>query len=167
MKLMQHASSAFLDFGGHAGAGGFSVSLQHVHELEEKLNEAFDALKHENTEPEPTCVDAEISIDEVEWSMYSHIEKLAPFGLDNPKPLFLISDVVLSSMKQFGKEKNHLELTFHKKNGKAVQAIGFFSDPSKYGVTLEVGQKINLVAHIEKSMFRNFPELRLRIVDVI
>lgn len=167
MKLMQHASSAFLDFGGHAGAGGFSVSLQHVHELEEKLNEAFDALKHENTEPEPTCVDAEISIDEVEWSMYSHIEKLAPFGLDNPKPLFLIPEVVLSSMKQFGKEKNHLELTFHKKNGKAVQAIGFFSDPSKYSVTLKVGQKINLVAHIEKSMFRNFPELRLRIVDVI
>jgi len=167
MKLMQYAESSFLDFGGHTGAGGFSVSLSTVSELEEKLNEAFDALQNENMGPEPIYTDKEISIDDVEWSIYSHIEKLAPFGIDNPKPLFLLQDAVITSMKQFGKEKNHLELTFHKKNGKIVQAIGFFSDPSKYGVTLDVGQKINLIAHIEKSMFRNFPELRLRIVDVV
>lgn len=167
MKLMEHAKDAFLDFGGHAGAGGFSVSLSTVHELEKKLNDAFKELRNELTEPEPVVVDKEISIDDVEWSLYSHVEKLAPFGIDNQKPLFLISGAVISSLKQFGKEKNHLELTFHKKNGKSVQAIGFFSDPSKYRVTLESGQKINLVTHIEKSMFRNFPELRLRIVDVI
>lgn len=167
VKLMEHAKDAFLDFGGHAGAGGFSVSLNFVHELEGKLNAAFKELLNERSEPEPIVLDQEISIDDVEWSMYSHVEKLAPFGMDNPKPLFLISDVVISALKQFGKEKNHLELTFHKKNGKSVQAIGFFSDPSTYKVTLEAGKKINLVAHIEKSMFRNFPELRLRIVDVI
>ncbi len=26
--------------------------------------------------------------------------------------------------------------------------------------------KINLIANLEKSMFRNFPELRLRVVDI-
>lgn len=166
-KLMEHAKDAFLDFGGHAGAGGFSVALHTVHTLEEKLNTAFKELLNKHNELEPNVLDKEISIDDIEWDMYSHIEKLAPFGIDNQKPLFLISDVVLSSMKQFGKEKNHLELTFHKKNGKSIQAIGFFSDPDNYGVTLEAGKKINLIAHVEKSMFRNFPELRLRIVDVI
>ncbi|MHB1316650.1 MAG: single-stranded-DNA-specific exonuclease RecJ [Minisyncoccota bacterium] len=167
VKLMEHAKDCFVDFGGHAGAGGFSVSLDEVATLEKKLNKAFEELKNELSETEAIMLDKEISIDDVEWGMYSHIEKLSPFGMDNLKPLFLISDAVISSMKQFGKEKNHLELTFHKKNGKSVQAIGFFSDPSKYRVSLEVGQKINLIAHIEKSMFRNFPELRLRIVDVI
>jgi len=167
VKLMEHAKDTFLDFGGHAGAGGFSVSFDKVHELESRLNTAFKELQNELNEPEPIVLDQEISINDIEWSLYTHIEKLAPFGIDNTKPLFLISDAVISSMKQFGKEKNHLELTFHKKNGKSVQAIGFFSDPSKYKVTLEAGQKINLVAHIEKSMFRNFPELRLRIVDII
>lgn len=167
MKLMEHAHDAFLDFGGHAGAGGFSVSLNEVMHLEEKLNAAFVALQNEHSEPEPIFIDKEITIDDVDWSIYSHIEKLAPFGIENTKPLFLFKDTVITSMKQFGKEKNHLELTFHKKNGKSVQAIGFFSDPSKYRVTLEAGAKINLIAHIEKSVFRNFPELRLRIVDVI
>lgn len=167
VKLMEHAKDVFLDFGGHAGAGGFSVSFDKVHELEERLNTAFKELCNERTEPEPVILDQEICIDDIEWGLYTHVEKLAPFGMENSKPLFLISGAVISSLKQFGKEKNHLELTFHKQNGKSVQAIGFFSDPSKYSVTLKVGEKINLIAHIEKSMFRNFPELRLRIVDVI
>lgn len=167
MKLMEYAKDTFLDFGGHAGAGGFSVSLNNVHELEKKLNDAFDALSNELFEREPEFLDQEISIDDVDWNIYSHIEKLAPFGVDNPKPLFRISNVVISSLKQFGKEKNHLELMFHKKNGKPVTAIGFFVNPSMYTVSLDVGQKINLIAYIEKSMFRNFPELRLRIVDVL
>jgi single-stranded-DNA-specific exonuclease len=167
VKLMEHAKDAFLDFGGHAGAGGFSVSFDKVHELEDRLNTAFKELQNERSEPDPVVLDQEISIDDIDWGLYAHIEKLSPFGIDNSKPLFIISGAVIGSMKQFGKEKNHLELTFHKKNGKSIQAIGFFSDPSKYKVTLEIGKKINLIAHIEKSMFRNFPELRLRIVDVI
>ncbi len=44
--------------------------------------------------------------------------------------------------------------------------MAFFSDLSTFPVALVVGGKINLVATIEKSMFRNFPELRLRIVDI-
>ena len=32
---------------------------------------------------------------------------------------------------------------------------------------LKEGERINLVATMEKSMFRNFPELRLRIVDIL
>ena len=144
-----------------------AVSFDKVHELEDRLNTAFKELQNERSEPDPVVLDQEISIDDIDWGLYAHIEKLSPFGIDNSKPLFIISGAVIGSMKQFGKEKNHLELTFHKKNGKSIQAIGFFSDPSKYKVTLEIGKKINLIAHIEKSMFRNFPELRLRIVDVI
>ena len=32
---------------------------------------------------------------------------------------------------------------------------------------IEIGIKINLVATIEKSFFRNRPEIRLRIVDIL
>ena len=33
-------------------------------------------------------------------------------------------------------------------------------------VSIKEGSSINLVATLEKSVFRNFPELRLRIVDI-
>ena len=37
----------------------------------------------------------------------------------------------------------------------------------EWGIELKEGEKINLVATMEKSMFRGFPELRLRIVDIL
>ena len=69
-------------------------------------------------------------------------------------------------MKLFGKEQNHLELKFKNSKNSDVTAIAFFSTGDKFEVPVEVGNNINLIATLEKSQFRNFPELRLRIVDI-
>jgi len=169
-ELMENAKDVFVEFGGHAGAGGFSVAQENIHQLEEKLNEAFLKLKKENCVAE-ILVDKKLSLVDVSWQTYGVVEKFAPFGFENPEPLFLFENVLVSSVKQFGKEKNHLEIKVcDEKNddntGKEIIAISFFSEPKKFPVSVEVGAKINLVATLEKSTFRNFPELRLRIVDI-
>jgi hypothetical protein len=75
----------------------------------------------------------------------------------------------------FGKENNHLELIFRnssEKNiypntsGGRVKAIGFFMKTTDWGAELKTGDRINLLANFEKSTFRGFTELRLRIVDL-
>jgi single-stranded-DNA-specific exonuclease len=170
VKLMEKASiispDIFVDYGGHKGAGGFSILQENVHTLEDKLNEAFLELLNENKIIEDTLLDKKLSLDDVNWNTYSSVEKFAPFGLDNPKPLFLFENVTVSAMKLFGKERNHLELKFKNSNGKDVTAIAFFQTGEKFPVSIKEGSSINLVATLEKSVFRNFPELRLRIVDV-
>jgi single-stranded-DNA-specific exonuclease len=108
----------------------------------------------------------------VNWETFGVVEKFAPFGFENPKPIFLFENVLVSATKQFGKEKNHLEIKLRDSDDKInntdkeITAISFFSDPKKFTVSIEVGAKINLVATLEKSTFRNFPELRLRIIDI-
>jgi single-stranded-DNA-specific exonuclease len=167
MKLMEHVKDVFIDFGGHTGAGGFSITFDQVHELEQKLNDAYDILvKEKSMMPVVLHVDKEVSVDDVQWDMYTQIEKCAPFGIENQKPLFMISNAVIFGMKQFGKEKNHIELSFQKKNGKTLSAIGFFKDPASFATACEIGKTVTVIVHIEKSLFRNFPELRLRLVDV-
>src|SRR3989344_3406851 len=152
--------------GGHTDAGGFSLLQENIHMLEERLNEAFQKLAQEEEIILDTLVDTKLSLDDVNWQTYSHIEKFAPFGLANPKPLFLFENIIVDAVKQFGKDKNHLELKFKKSDGKDVTAIAFFSTQEKFPVSLDSGNVINLVATLEKSTFRNFPELRLRIVDI-
>ena len=108
---------------------------------------------------------------------YKLIEQLAPFGMDNPKPTFLFEGLEIDSVKTFGKDKNHLELSFQRDpnlrmhpnapNNNVVRAIRFFTNEKSFNVPLEKGNLINLVANFEKSMFRNRLELRLRIVDVV
>jgi len=166
VALMERTKDVFVDFGGHKGAGGFSVLQENIHTLEDKLNNAYQELVRENKIAPDTFLDKKISLDDVNWNTYSHVEKFAPFGLSNPKPLFLFENIKVTALKLFGKEKNHLELKFKNSKDKDVTAIAFFQTGEKFPVSIKEGSSINMVATLEKSEFRNFPELRLRIVDI-
>ena len=166
LSLMQaSANGTFLEFGGHAFSGGFSVHNEKIHMLEESLNRAYEAAGAAPA-AEENFVDKELSLKDADWNTYKTIEKLSPFGTGNPKPLFLFRNVVPHDVRHFGKEKNHLELIFEKPDGKKLSALAFFKTANDWGRELKTGEPINLVATFEKSMFRNFPELRLRIVDI-
>jgi single-stranded-DNA-specific exonuclease len=166
VKLMEKVKDIFINYGGHKGAGGFSVSQENIHTLEDRLNEAYAELMSEEKIIADILLDKKLSLDDVNWDTYRSVEKFAPFGLENPKPLFLFENIEIKGVKLFGKEKNHLELKFTNSNNKPVTAMAFFSTGEKYPVSVKEGSYINLVATMEKSEFRNFPELRLRIVDV-
>ena len=160
-----------LQYGGHFASGGFVISNEAIHHLDDHLNSAFELLLKEEKSIEPDYIDMEISLDEVSWNMYGEIEKLAPFGVGNKKPLFVFRDIRIFGIKEFGKEKNHLELSFKKRNGALINAMGFFMDSktfkNKDGENIKIGDKIDLIATLEKSMFRGRAELRMRIEDVV
>lgn len=162
-------------FGGHSGAGGFSVGHEEIHFLEERILKVYGedreivasmvVVREGGNEEEGAEVI--IDMDDVTNMKYNVIEKLAPYGAGNPKPKFLFKDVPIVGAKEFGKEKNHLELSFLNSNGKIVKAIIFFKNKESYGNKIAVGERINLVANFEKSTFGGSTELRLRIIDII
>jgi len=167
VEIMNKAKESFLDYGGHTMSGGFSVALEKIHNLESSLARACVELEKETKEPAPVLVDAILSLEDVNWDFYRDIEKFAPFGVGNPKPIFIFKSVSPVSVKIFGKEKNHLEINFVNKKGKKISAIAFFAGHDSFDRQVAVDTPIDLVATFEKSNFRNYPELRLRIVDVI
>lgn len=150
--------------GGHALAGGFSVDENKINDLEPEIKKAYKKGKKQKVNNGDIFIDKELSLDDVNWENYKMIDKLRPFGMENPKPVFLFSDIEISNIRKFGNGGIHLELSFKKSNGKNISAIGFFA--SEDNLNLKIGQKIDLVASFEKSVFRSAPELRLRIVDI-
>jgi single-stranded-DNA-specific exonuclease len=172
--------NALSGFGGHAGAGGFSVSHDEIHFLEERIlkvygedREVDEIVKEDGstlmdgTPHDFAKSEAIISIDDITNANYSVIEKLAPYGEGNPKPKFLFKELPIYSIKEFGKEKNHLELSFINSKGKIIKAIAFFKTKESFNGGLTEGERINMVATFEKSTFGGKTELRLRIVDII
>ncbi len=159
--------NTFIDFGGHAMAGGFSVSHEEIHFLEERLLKVFDGITDKKENSTNQLIDAKINIDDVIIENYNVIEKLAPYGVGNLKPTFLFEDLAITEIKEFGKEKNHLELMFLNSKGRPVKAISFFKTRDSFGRSLTAGEKINLIATFEKSTFAGRTELRLRIVDIL
>ncbi|HLP86467.1 MAG TPA: single-stranded-DNA-specific exonuclease RecJ [Candidatus Paceibacterota bacterium] len=159
--------NALLGFGGHKSAGGFSTSHEEIHFLEERLIEVFESkYKIEEIEKD-YIVDANITLDDVNNENFNVIKKLAPFGVGNPKPTFLLKGIKIDDIKEFGKEKNHLELSFKNSRGRAIKAISFFKTRNSFISILEKGNIINLVATMEQNTFAGKNELRLRIVDIL
>ena len=166
LTLMESAADVFAQYGGHAFAGGFSVSFKNVHTLGEHLNEAY-RQNGCSVRNEEKIVDADLSLNDVTDRTYNEIERLAPFGIDNPKPLFRFKNVTIQTVRTFGKQGDHLELQFKKDSGGAVKAIGFFMTPESFARKIKEGERIDLIASLERSYFRGRPELRLRITDII
>lgn len=159
--------NSLVEFGGHRGAGGFAVSHEEIHFLEERLLKVFDGIPTQEEENKEYNIDATILIDDVTNENYKVIEKLAPFGMGNQKPIFLMNGVNIFAIKEFGKEKNHLELSFKNNRGKIIKAIAFFKTRDSYSPVLTEGSMINLIATFEKNSFAGREELRLRIIDII
>ena len=73
------------------------------------------------------------------------------------------------SVKEFGKEKNHLEITFKNSKGFSIKAITFFKTRKDFSARQDLakGVKIDLVVNFEKNTFAGRTELRLRLVDIL
>jgi len=167
VHLMNKVEDGVLaEFGGHEFSGGFSVTEEGVHHLEEAFTKAHSALGADDVIKSLIEIDDKLSMNDVTWSNYDEIEKLSPFGMGNRQPLFLFENVTPDSVATFGKQNNHLKLVFLNGNGQKINAITFFKIPDNFKALDRVGP-VNLVAHIEKSTFGYKPELRLRIVDIL
>ncbi len=164
--LMNHAADSFSEHGGHEMAGGFTVHGEKIHFLEEVLCKSFHSVKRDKS-AEETVFDISSTLDTVHMRNWKMLEKLAPYGLDNPKPVFMFENVNVEKMKKFGKNGGeHIEVIFSDNRGKAV-AVSFFSGPESFKTPLEEGKKVKLLSTFDLSRFRGREELRLRVVDIL
>lgn len=169
MHLMEESADLFLEYGGHKHSGGFSVSHEKVHMLESGLNEAYtrtENQKQKTKNEEGAWVDDVVHLDEVNWNTYRDVEALAPFGMENHKPLFLFEKILVASVERFGKTKNHAKLNFENAKKERISAIQFFVKEDEPLGQVKAGDTIDLLATMEKSTFGSTPEVRLRIVDI-
>ncbi len=166
VQLMTTAKEAFIEFGGHAYSGGFSVKDDKVFFLEEHLVKARDMLPETN-EDAAALADVAITPEEATFKLLSHIERLSPYGEGNPKPVFLMRDVGLASISWFGKSNEHLKLGIAGEF-ETLEAISFYAkrELGKKLDGLEAGKRTNILVNLERDQFSRSRKPRLRIVSI-
>lgn len=111
-------------FGGHTMAAGMTLNITNVDELRQRLNQlAQEQLNEEDLIP-ITHIDTEISLQDIHIEAIEEMNKLAPYGMDNPKPKVLIKEVNIESIRKIGSEQNHLKLILEH-NGTSLDGVGF------------------------------------------
>ncbi len=170
LELMQAAENTFVEFGGHAAAGGFTVLDTEVFFLEDRLVEAHAKLPAPAEEDDLAMrADAVITPEEATHAFLKKVEKLAPFGQQNPKPVFLLREVTLRGISRFGKGKEHLKLKIDVNDGDGtVDAVTFFvkGAVARTADALARGSRANLLAHLERDTFSRGTPVRLRLLDI-
>lgn len=166
VELMETSRELFLTFGGHKMSGGFAVEQEKIHVLEDALSVSYQKLCFAGSEELTDDFDDILTLDDINWDTYSVLEKMAPYGVGNPKPVFLFKNVKVAGIRLFGQTKNHHELSFKNSRGDVFNAISFFTKANDPVKNLKSGDIINLKASLEKSFFKRYPELRLRIAGI-
>jgi single-stranded-DNA-specific exonuclease len=163
--LSEIGDEVFTEFGGHAVSAGFTAKEDKIQDLNKEVKKAYQKISHYEIEPPVLWLDAELDLENIDWNLFSLLDKFRPFGKDNPKPVFFLRDLEIFNTRTFGNGGIHSEINFRKDNGEIIRAIGFFM-AERFDFSLDKGAKVDLAASVEKNIFNGYAELRLRIVDI-
>lgn len=120
---IEELSDLLIRFGGHEAAVGVTLSAEKLPEFTRRLCEHMDKLPDSEFQP-MLDVDAIVQLEELTIPAVEALDLLAPFGQENPKPVFLARNVTLENCRAVGADKNHFSCTLT--NGRAnVGAILF------------------------------------------
>lgn len=122
-------------FGGHKMAAGLSLEEEKVGELRRRLNEKCQ-LTEEDFVP-VLHIDAEMPMEYADLTLARQLEALEPFGVGNPKPLFVQRDVTFLSGSRMGKEGKYGRFQVRVPSGTRFTVI-FFGDVDAFRNFLDV-----------------------------
>ena len=121
--MLKEISTKLERFGGHDLAAGFLVSEKYLFEVERYLRQKLVRKNREDVE-KILNVDSWLNIKSINKKKLCDINRLAPFGLDNPEPNFIDTEVEFIGISKFGINNRHFK-GFAKKNDRVISVIGY------------------------------------------
>jgi single-stranded-DNA-specific exonuclease len=147
-------------FGGHPGAAGFSLPRENLEALQQRLLDiAGRQLMGLDLRPHLT-IDATIPLSSIGGKTFRLVERLAPFGHQNPLPVFLSRRAAVVDYHTIGNNSQHLKLRL--RDGRVTwKAIGF-----DLGLlAAEIAPEIDVVYNMVIDRWNGNEALALNVLD--
>lgn len=155
-------------FGGHPMACGLSIRSDKVEEFRQKLNDKSKLKKDDFVNI--INIDAQIHIDKLSLEFAESLQRLEPFGKDNPKAKFADKNLFIKNINMIGKNNNTMKMILNK-NGRDIEAIKFnaqkdykyLSDKFKANI---IGNRIDAVFYPDINEFNGRRNLQVKLIDI-
>lgn len=148
-------------FGGHPMAAGFTLAEADVPAFTAALEEY--AAEHYPIMPVHVVrLDAPIAPEEITIANIEEMERLSPFGCENPMPVFLLSGATVQSINSIG-NGNHLRL---------MVSVGKYTIPMVYfGMSIKqfpfaVGDRIDVACTLSINEYNEQRTASVRVVNI-
>lgn len=165
--IMKNAPvETFLEFGGHAEAGGFSVGQEHIYDLESRLENGYQSAREtaKAMSENLRMIDACLPVSLLHPKLHSAISKLGPFGPGNEEPVFAFKNAIILDIRNFGSGNAHIELIFRDSTGMSASTYAFYTSIQDLGGP-KIGDQVHIVGSLDLKIWQG--AVRLRLKDVI
>ena len=177
-KEFDELRELFVSFGGHPMACGLSIEVDKLDEFRTKVNQRSRLTKEDFVKK--ILIDSSFYVDKIDFDLIEEIDRLSPFGKDNPRPILGDKNLEIIFARMIGKNKNVLKLKLLK-NNKTIDAIMFSEAIEKYNYLLEKfgenvmiqlensiasNAKIDIIYYPEINDFNNVKNIQLNLIDL-
>ena len=164
-QALEQCSDHMLQFGGHKYAAGLTLAPENFEGFKRAFNEVVAQTITAAQKIPEVSIDLPLSLGEITPKLYRILSQFAPFGPENPRPVFGAEGVRVSPYsKAVGADLNHLRLLVSESNEPFMAGIAF-----GYGaMAQEVKEKgvCDVAFVIDENHWQGQTSLQLLVKDV-
>lgn len=157
--MLTDCKDLLVRYGGHTKAAGLTIEAEKIplfikaaYEYSEKLPPALETL----------TADMEISPEQLTMENIALLDKLEPFGEDNPSPLFLFKNCRILSKRSL-KDGKYVSFNFSFGNSD-YRAVHFGSDFASF--PFKEGDQVDIIAETDINEYNGKKSISIRVSDV-
>ena len=139
-EALQECDDLLLGHGGHAAAAGFKVQMARFDAFRERFTAVASRWFPSGVPTPLLTLDAEVPLSALTFQLVNEMEKLEPYGAENPRPRFLASELWLEGAPhRIGGGERHL--SFRVRQGDCrMRAVAFGMGDRLEELTSEQGR---------------------------
>ena len=149
VEALTKLSDCFIKFGGHSGAGGFTLKNIDLEEFSDRFNKACEEMITPEDFVPYSLADTVVSFNELDDILCDELKVISPYGVKNPAPQLMVNNIFVKEVKLL--KNTHLKATLT--DGKR------YLDALMWNTVrhpcLYQGANINIVCKAEVNSFNN------------
>lgn len=156
IEALRQFDSELVELGGHAGAAGFTIKTENIKKFQTKVTDYINhQLKDIDLKPS-ILVESEMKLSAVNIKNCRLIDRFEPFGIDNPKPLFLFKNLRILQKRVLGANGDHLKLKLDDPDTNKLENVSADAIAFKKGELdgqFKNGDLINIIASLNLNVW--------------
>lgn len=153
-------------YGGHSASAGVNIAAANLEAFRERLHALAEGQISDEPRVPTLMIDAEISdARQLTPQFLSELESLAPFGRDNPEPLFLTCGAVVHETRRVGKDNNTAWFQF-RMPGRTQPVKGVRFKSGDWAERVGVGDSVDVVYSAKLNEWRGNVSVELTLHDL-
>lgn len=159
---LEHSSDLLEKFGGHELAAGLTIKAENIEPFRRAINEYAKGKIEDATLIPKISLDAQIKVTYITIDTVHDINRLQPFGVNNPTPAFSVRNIKIHRISVMSEGK-HLRMTLFK-DGKYVDAVGF--GMGDYYSMFKEGDFIDVAFALDINDYKGFQNVQMILKDM-